>query len=192
MARPSLRGSEPPMSTPRRWSTWIACAVPMPRSSSEEMTTWWPRWRRNCRLRSRQRKNPLESERCRSELFLSRCRDDKWPSLRFLSHPRGPGRGKRQAFSSPPGRLVARDDPSPERRYRGSCWIIRRAARASTIVGMADERDIELEPDEYLDRDLVGCVVFDPSGSELGTVQRVGWWTNSLGAHSTRLTIGSR
>lgn len=47
------------------------------------------------------------------------------------------------------------------------------AERFAGATLLADERDIELEPGEYLDRDLTGCVLFDPSGNELGTVQRV-------------------
>ena len=32
---------------------------------------------------------------------------------------------------------------------------------------------IELEAGEFLDRDLAGCVLVDPEGATLGTVQRV-------------------
>ncbi|MBV9270209.1 MAG: 16S rRNA processing protein RimM [Candidatus Eremiobacteraeota bacterium] len=50
------------------------------------------------------------------------------------------------------------------------------ATAAERFVGatlFADERDVPLEANEYLDRDLVGCVLFDSSGNEVGAVQRV-------------------
>lgn len=47
------------------------------------------------------------------------------------------------------------------------------AERFAGSMFFADASRIELDEGEYLDRDLIGCALEDPSGANLGTVQRV-------------------
>lgn len=66
-------------------------------------------------------------------------------------------------------------------REHGSRLLIRIAGADSAdaaqgYVGarfFAARERINLEPGEYLDRDLQGCVLYDPSGTSLGTVAAV-------------------
>ena len=53
------------------------------------------------------------------------------------------------------------------------------AQRYSGAMFYVDRDRIELDPGEYLDRDLVGCRLFDPAGTKLGTVSRVEHYPSS-------------
>lgn len=47
------------------------------------------------------------------------------------------------------------------------------AERFAGATLFASASDVELAPDEYLDRDLIGCRLIDERGAQLGVVERV-------------------
>lgn len=53
------------------------------------------------------------------------------------------------------------------------------AQRYAGATLYADRGRIELQPGEYLDADLVGCELFDPSGKNLGAVTRIEHYPSS-------------
>ena len=53
------------------------------------------------------------------------------------------------------------------------------AERFTGATFLVDRSRIELNPGEYLDRDLAGCTLVDPSGKNLGVVSRVEHYPSS-------------
>ena len=94
-----------------------------------------------------------------------------------------PGAAFRAAFAGGASRDVAIESL---REHKGRLLVrfegVADATAAEALIGAtlyADRERIVLEAGEYLDRDLAGCVLYDPAGRELGTVTGVEHYPSS-------------